>query len=585
VHAQTLTASTLCLLPRLIPAPQTLLKGVRPRRLPEVTAKMVSVYGGTVLDSVGFFGNILHSLEDLDAFEFQVWEIKHKEVSVREEGGEGWWGWVWGLRRRGKATKGGAETSVVKVAKGPSLEGIPEEGERDAQHVSFVSPAPVASGVRGGHEVDLEMGPLPPHPDRAQPQETDPSSPAAVPDVAPDQPPGLQLPEDEPAQPAFEAQEGEAQAKDEKDGIKFLKTRQRQGSRLERAADVVAGIGGEIKKGGKGKIERYAVPPAFWSPLHGVSVLSFAMTIGIFAAACYWEDGTAMLAIVFISMASTVTCLASWWRPLLMNRPNNRVPKGDIVIRTRARAFLLIKCREEVVRELYSGTEECQYAVGKGYRVLMGLGMVLLMVAVVLLGNCGWNSQALIGACYIFLNAVYWGLGLIPQRYFWYVAREGGGGGRPHNANHVRDLNRYTIQRIREKEIDNAHIVPETETDDVERIPSYTRTLWYAIRETKEAAWVERSGSMPMTDSWKQWLDEATAAARDGRRDWDAVACKNRIMLQAEGLDNTTAGTTLWSKTRTSSVTQRRPYEAAREVAPALTVQPSSAATGGMGTF
>ncbi|KAK0743811.1 hypothetical protein B0T18DRAFT_415964 [Schizothecium vesticola] len=290
------------------------------------------------------------------------------------------------------------------------------------------------------------------------------------------------------------------------------------------------------------------------------------MTIGIFAAAWYWKDGTAMLAIVFISMASTVTCLASWWRPLLMNRPNNRVPKGDIVIRTRARAFLLIKCREEVVRELYSGTEECQYAVGKGYRILMGLGMVLLMVAVVLLGNCGWNSQALIGACYIFLNAVYWGLGLIPQSYFW-------------------DLNRYTITRIKEEEADNAHIVPETETDDVERIPSYTRTLWYAIRETKEVAWVERSGSMPMTDSWKKWLDEARVAAREGRRDWGAVGCKNRIMLQAEGLDNTTAGTTSWSTTRTSSVTQRRPYEAAREVAPAETVQPSSAATDRNGTF
>lgn len=424
VHAQTLTASTLCLLPRLIPAPQALLKGLRPRRLPEVSAKMAGVYGGTVLDTVGFFANILHSLDDLDAFEFQVWEIKHKPVPVREEGDEGWWGWVWRKRVRGKETKGGVETSEEEVAKGPSLEGIREE-VGDAQHVSVVSPAPVDNGVRGGQEVDLEMGPLSPRPSRAQAQKP---GPASVPGAAPDQPPGMQLPEEDTDEPGLQAQDGEAQTQDERDGIRPLTNRtQRQGSKLERVTDRVAGIDREVKKGVKGKIERYAVPPAFWSPLHIVSVLSCAMTVGLFVAARYWEDGTAMLAIVFISMASTVTCWASLWRPLLMNRPNNRVPKGDLVIRTRAGAFLVIKCREEVVRELYSGTEECQYVVGKYYRVIMGLGMVLLMVAVVLLGNCGWNSQALIGASYIFLNAAYWGLGLLPQHYFWYVARGEGG--------------------------------------------------------------------------------------------------------------------------------------------------------------
>lgn len=580
VHAQTLTASTLCLLPRLIPAPQALLKGLRPRRLPEVSAKMAGVYGGTVLDTVGFFANILHSLDDLDAFEFQVWEIKHKPVPVREEGDEGWWGWVWRKRVRGKETKGGVETSEEEAAKGPSLERIREE-VGDAQHVSVVSPAPVENGVRGGHEVDLEMGPLPPRPSRAQAQKP---GPASVPGVAPDQPPGMQLPEEDTDEPGLQAQDGEAQTQDERDGIRPLTNRtQRQGSKLERVTDRVAGIDREVKKGVKGKIERYAVPPAFWSPLHIVSVLSCAMTVGLFVAARYWEDGTAMLAIIFISMASTVTCWASLWRPLLMNRPNNRVPKGDLVIRTRAGAFLVIKCREEVVRELYSGTEECQYVVGKYYRVIMGLGMVLLMVAVVLLGNCGWNSQALIGASYIFLNAVYWGLGLLPQHYFWYVARWGRSQG---NANHVRDLKRYTKKEIKKDDYANAHKPPKIETDDVELNPSFTRTLWYAIRETKSVAWVERSGAMPMTEAWKKWLTEASAAARDGNRKWDAVGRKNKILQEAEELDNNTTGTTSWSTTGTSSVTQRRPYyEAAREVAPAETVQPPRAGTDRMGTL
>ena len=88
-------------------------------------------------------------------------------------------------------------------------------------------------------------------------------------------------------------------------------------------------------------------------------------------------------------------------------RTHNEVPPGDVVIRTREGAFILIRCTEEVARELYSGTEECAY-VTQYHRVFMGLGMVLLMVAVVLLGNCGWNSQVLVGGSYIALNALYW---------------------------------------------------------------------------------------------------------------------------------------------------------------------------------
>jgi hypothetical protein len=87
-HAQTLTASTLCLLPRIIPAPQALLRPVRPQRLPEVTAKMAGVYGGVVLDTVGFFANIMHPLEAVRPFGFRVLEIRHKhEFLVRAVGG------------------------------------------------------------------------------------------------------------------------------------------------------------------------------------------------------------------------------------------------------------------------------------------------------------------------------------------------------------------------------------------------------------------------------------------------------------------------------------------------------------------
>lgn len=58
---------------------------------------------------------------------------------------------------------------------------------------------------------------------------------------------------------------------------------------------------------------------------------------------------------------------------------------------------------------------------------------------------------------------------------------------------------------------------------------SFTRTLWYAIRETKEIAWVERSGATPATEKWKQWLEEAKTAAKKVDREWKAVDDKNKI--------------------------------------------------------
>jgi uncharacterized membrane protein len=232
--------------------------------------------------------------------------------------------------------------------------------------------------------------------------------------------------------------------------------------------------------------ERYTVPPAYYSPVHVLSVFSFLLTIGIIIAAAIWEDGTAIVAIACISLAGTVVCYASWWRPILMNRrTTNKVPRGDVVIRTREGAFILIKCTEEVARELYSGTEECRYVSTKYHRAFMGLGMVLLMVSVVLLGNCSWNSQVFIGSSYILLNGLYWIMGLLPQEYFW-------------------DLGRYDVRDVTPEDARRAD--ETTDPDDPrEGTPSFTRTLWYAIRETKHGAWVERSGALPGTDQWKEW--------------------------------------------------------------------------------
>lgn len=106
------------------------------------------------------------------------------------------------------------------------------------------------------------------------------------------------------------------------------------------------------------------IPPQRYSPLNILNVGSCIMTVGVFIAAAVIKDGTACVALVAISLVSSIVGYASWWSPVLTSRTfRSKVPLGDIAIRTREGAFLLVRCNENVARELYVGTEECLYHV------------------------------------------------------------------------------------------------------------------------------------------------------------------------------------------------------------------------------
>jgi hypothetical protein len=219
------------------------------------------------------------------------------------------------------------------------------------------------------------------------------------------------------------------------------------------------------------------VPSKFWSPLNILSVGSFFLTIGLMIWAALIKDGTACVAVGTISLASSIVGYASWWTPELMNRNfRGKVPPGDMIIRTREGAFLLVRCNEDVARELYIGTEECVYKVQtQRYRILVGFGTFLLMVSVVLLGNCNFTMQAAIGVSYIALNGLFWGSSLVEKKRFW-------------------DLSSYDWEDITPKDALNADV---KQNDTLGGRPSFTRTMWYAIRETKD--WVgqeRRRGSL-----------------------------------------------------------------------------------------
>ncbi|EAA28428.1 hypothetical protein GE21DRAFT_9263 [Neurospora crassa] len=458
--AQTITASSLCMLPRLIPAPQALLRPQRPQRLPEVHAKLAAVYGGTLLDSVGFFANILHPLDEYKAFDFRVFEIKHThllqpDVSRRLEK-EGFLGTVFGLRWLKRKKEKKAEDRNSEITFNNTRENGINGGNHETNTPASAKTDADADAARSQHGTNKHVT-----------IDVDPEQGDHVPTV----------------------------------GIN------RRPTMSERITDIVTAPKMMTpQRVASSPNARYTVPPALDSPMHVINVFSFLLTVTILIITAYWNDGAAVTAIVTISLAATVMGYASWWYPLLMARQANaKVPPGDVVIRTREGAFLVVKCTEEVARELYQGTEECRYVSTKFHRLFMGIAMVLLMVAVVLLGNCRWSSQALIGGAYVLLNSIYWVCGLLPQRFFW-------------------DLSRYTFT-----DITPADVMSHDPNDEP---PNFTRTLWYAIRETKKDAWVDRSGALPGTLQWKKWLEEALKAAKEGNYSWDAVGRKDEIMRE-----------------------------------------------------
>ncbi|KAF4976908.1 hypothetical protein FZEAL_6484 [Fusarium zealandicum] len=474
-HSQTITASLLCLLPRIIPAPQALLKPSRPSRMPETLAKVTGVYSGTTLDSVGFFATIITPLDALHPFSFRVLEIKHSET----------------------ARFGDIDMSFSSHKKSWYRRCL------DPIRPRRKTPSPRDNASKE-HQAEGNRIPRAPAVDGGLPLPASANSPTPARSTT------IQLPQDQDAAP---------------------KPLARRPTAKEKVQDMLVNPTFANTKA------RPAVPAKLLSPIHILSVFSCMISIAIVICGIKWEDGNAILAVSLISLASSVVGYASFWHPILMNRKHtNEVPRGDVMIRTREGAFILIKCTEEVARELYSGTEECHYHVGdRTYRLLMALGTTLLMLSVVLLGNCTWNSQIFIGGSYIVLNGLYWGLGMMPNSYFW-------------------DLSRYQCKDITPDDAKNADEITNPK-DEREGHPSFTRTLWYAIRETQRTGWVHRSGAAPGTEQWKNWLKEAMTNAARENRTWPSVARKDIIMKENLGADEL--------------------FDEAAQHAPAIEVQPA----------
>lgn len=217
------------------------------------------------------------------------------------------------------------------------------------------------------------------------------------------------------------------------------------------------------------------------------------MSMALFVLSIVKRDAMALLATILLSLVTTLIGIGSRWSLKLTKRTADRpVPPSDVVINYPHGAFLIIKCEEEIARELYFAPEECEYKVGStAYRVLSLVATIMLMFGVIFLGNAGLTLQICFAAAYVILNAAYWTVAALPQQWNW-------------------DLSCFRVEPV------HYRYVPRVRSNAGE---NFTEALWKAIAITQSKEWVMNANISPVNDAWRRWLDEAGFVAKT--RLWD----------------------------------------------------------------
>ncbi|MCJ1254656.1 hypothetical protein MMC24_002471 [Lignoscripta atroalba] len=233
-------------------------------------------------------------------------------------------------------------------------------------------------------------------------------------------------------------------------------------------------------------------------PLTWVSILGCAMSVGLIIVSIVERDGMSLLATVLLSLLSSFIGIGSKWSLELPKRRAKRiVPPGDVVIKYPQGAFDVVKCNEEIARELYFAPEKCIYSVNEQlYRIISLVGTLMLMFGVIALANAKLELQIAYAAAYIFLNTGYWTVAALPQRWHW-------------------DLTAYHTEDV--------EYACGVESDN------FTEALWKAIAMTRSTEWAKIGDIAPVSKGWKDWLDKAEEMATSDLGEQRDI--KGRVLL------------------------------------------------------
>ncbi|PYH73338.1 uncharacterized protein BO88DRAFT_467733 [Aspergillus vadensis CBS 113365] len=232
-------------------------------------------------------------------------------------------------------------------------------------------------------------------------------------------------------------------------------------------------------------------------PMNILTLASVFLTIGLAAWSIVLHDGVGLLAIITMSISSSLACLSQHSYPELEREEKYINEQEKLVIRTRNGAVIVVQCTEDIAEELYLEQERYRYTLQPDatlFKVLMGASTILLMVSVLLFSNCGWTMQTAVAVTYILLNLCYWAVPvLFDARLFWDVAA-----------------------------------LYEVEVKNRKCNHNITVALWNAIQETGQAGCVRIAHLLPDSEAWDHWLGEAKENIEN--RYWDPERARDRLM-------------------------------------------------------
>lgn len=220
-------------------------------------------------------------------------------------------------------------------------------------------------------------------------------------------------------------------------------------------------------------------------PLTWVLLLGCCLSIALLVSSLVFGDGMSFIATILLSLLSTLIGIANKWDLNLPQRPKADAPPGDTVIRRPNGSMLVVRCEEDVARELFFAPEGIKYKVSNSsvHRLISLLGTIFLMLSMIAPANARLQLQFAWTGAYIIINSAHWLAAAVPQRRHW-------------------DLSCY---EVREEGIEGGP-----------NCTHFTEALWKAIAITKEVAWVRNGDpALPKTSAWEKWLEEATEHAKN----------------------------------------------------------------------
>ena len=264
--------------------------------------------------------------------------------------------------------------------------------------------------------------------------------------------------------------------------VQVTKTEARPPTRMDRF------FGGQQPAKGSAQSDSYKPPTVkakATGPLTWVTFLGFSLSVALFITSIIFGDGMSLLATILLSFLSTLVGIGNKWSLRFQKTAQgSEPPPGDVVIRYPNGSFLIVKCDENVARELYFAPEEIDYRIKSrwAYRMVSLVGTLMLMLGVIFLANARLELQFGWVGAYITINAAHWIAAALEPAKHW-------------------DLSRYTV---REQGVNTG---PASLT--------FTEALWKAVMLTKDTRWTKNGkAALPQTEVWDMWAHEAQDAVQ-----------------------------------------------------------------------